>query len=137
MPEELPDETIRGVVGQPDPAARPTYTRELGGRRALVGREHRSEHGGDGDKVKADGPAASARRRQRGVAAPGGDVQHPLAGAHVDGFQQLLGDDHDRRPDHVVVAARPGRLLAALDRRQIDCHGRCGHVVVASLDIGL
>ena len=35
----------------------------------------------------------ASRRGQRGIAVAGGHVEHALAGAHVDGFGQLLADD--------------------------------------------
>ena len=43
------------------------------------------------------------------------------------GLDQELGDEQDLGPDHVVVAARPGRLLALLDG------GEVGPIAMASV----
>ena len=72
---------------------------------------------------RGDGCAA-AGRGQCGVAVAGGDVEHPLAGADVDGLAQRLAGDLQRGADDRVVTGRPRRLLLRLDRVEVDdCRG--------------
>ena len=73
------------------------------------------------DVVDADGRAAEPGRRDRGVAAAGGDVEHAPAGVQVGGVAQLLGDENDPGGDLVEIAARPGLLLALLDGAEVGC----------------
>ena len=76
------------------------------------------------DVVDADDLAAAAGGGERGVAAAGRDVEDALGRVDVERLDEQLGDDQDLGPDHVVVAARPGRLLAALDgARSGRAHG--------------
>ena len=63
-------------------------------------------------------------RRQRSVAIARGDIEHALAGPHVDGFAQALADELQRGADDAVVAGGPGGLLALLDGGKVgmrDC----------------
>ena len=72
-----------------------------------------------GHVVDADDRAAAARGGHRGVAAAGGDVEDGLGRMDVERFDEQLGHEQDLGPDHVVVAARPGRLLACLDGGEV------------------
>ncbi len=74
--------------------------------------------------VDADDGAAASRGRHRGVAAAGRDVEDAVGRVDVDRFDEELGDEQDLGPDHVVVAARPGRLLASLDGGEIGLRAR-------------
>jgi hypothetical protein len=74
-------------------------------RRDVVGRRHH---------------AAAARRGERRVAVAGGDVEDALVEAEVERFGELLADDLQGRADDGIVAARPGRLLAGLERGEVD-----------------
>ena len=94
----------------------------LGPRRALV------EQGGH---VVGRGDVGEApRRRERGVAVAGGDVEDALAAAHVDGLGQRLADDLQGGADDGVVAAGPGGLLPLLDGGEVGSRkhggGGCG-----------
>ena len=82
-----------------------------------------------GDVVDADHLAAVPCRCDRGVAAAGGDVEHAPTRMQVGGVAEVLGHEHDSRGDDGEVAARPGCLLALLDRCQVGS-GRvdAGHV---------
>ena len=77
--------------------------------------------------VDADDRAAAPRRGHRGVAAAGRDVEDGLGRMDVERFDEHLGHEQDLGPDHVVVAARPGRLLALLDGGQVGLHRDGGH----------
>jgi hypothetical protein len=72
-----------------------------------------------GDVVDADDRAAASGRGQRGVAAPGRDIEDPLGGMDVERLDEELRHDQDLGPGHVVVAARPGGLLALFDRSEV------------------
>lgn len=63
------------------------------------------------------------RAAARVAAATGGDVEDPLAGAHVDGFAQQLSDDREPRRDLCEVPRGPHLLLALRDLSQVDRHG--------------
>src|SRR5438477_988397 len=60
------------------------------------------------DVVDADGLATPPCRRDRGIAAPGGDVEHTPPGLEVRGLTQVLGLEDDPRGDDGEIAARPG-----------------------------
>jgi hypothetical protein len=57
---------------------------------------------------------------QRRVAVAGSDVEDALVAAQVDRLAEGFTDDLQRRADNGVVARAPGKLLTALDRRQVD-----------------
>jgi hypothetical protein len=87
------------------------------------------------DVVDADRDAAVARRRDRGVAAAGGDVEHAPAGMEVGRVAEVLGHEHDSGGDDGEVAARPRLLLALLDGGEVGqiggaCHERLLCVVM-------
>ena len=67
--------------------------------------------------------APTARRRQRGVAVAGSDVQHRLPGADVEGLAQVFADDLQGGADDGIVAGRPRPLLADFDGGQIGLPG--------------
>ena len=67
--------------------------------------------------------AAAARGGERRVAVAGGNVEHALVEAQVERLGELLADDLQGGADDGVVAARPGGLLAGLERGQIDVRG--------------
>ena len=71
----------------------------------------------------------AARGGERRVAVAGGDVEHALAGAHVDGFGERFADDLQRGADDGEVAAGPGGLLALLDGGEVG-RRRAGGAVV-------
>ncbi len=73
-----------------------------------------------GHVVHPDHGAAVARGGDRRVAAAGCDVEHAPAGAQVGRVAELLGHEHDARADRSVIAARPGLLLALLDRAEVE-----------------
>ena len=81
------------------------------------------------DVVEADDRAAAPRRGQGGVAAAGRDVEDALGRVDVERLDEQLRHDQDLGPDHVVVAARPGRLLALLDRREVRRRRDGGHLI--------
>src|SRR3712207_5594363 len=61
----------------------------------------------------------AARGRQRGIPAPGCNVENRLTRTDVDGLAEQFTHEKDAYPDHVVVAGRPHVLLPGLDRRKI------------------
>ena len=75
--------------------------------------------------VGRDDVAPAARGRKRDVAVAGGDIEHLLAGADVEGFAELLADDLQRGADDRIVAGGPGRMLTRLHGDEID-HGGNG-----------
>ena len=79
------------------------------------------------DVVRRRDEASSPRRRERGIAVPGGDVEDQFTGANVDGLGQRLAGGLERGTDRRVVARRPRALLARL-------HG--GHVQRGGTDGG-
>ena len=85
---------------------------------ALAGALEQRRHVVGGDHV-----APAAGGGERDVAVAGGDVEHLLPGAEVEGFAQLLADDLQGGADDGVVAGRPGALLAGLDRLKVDLVG--------------
>ena len=64
--------------------------------------------------------APAARGRERDVAVAGRDIEHLLAGADVEGLAQSFADNLQRGADNGVVAGGPGRLLAGLERDEVD-----------------
>ena len=78
-----------------------------------------------GHVVEPDDGAPASSRGEGGIPAARRDVEHTLGGVDVERLDQELRDDDDLRPDHVVVATRPGRLLALLDRAEVR-RGRSG-----------
>ncbi len=89
---------------------------EVLGRRALAAPLEQGRN-----VVDADGRAAEPGRRDRGVAAARGDVEHAPAGVQVCGVAQLLGDENDLGGHLVEIAARPRLLLALLDGAEVGC----------------
>src|SRR4029079_5442315 len=81
-----------------------------------------------GDVVDPDDLTAATGGREGRVAAAGRDIEDVLGGVDVERLDQQLGHDLDLRADHVVVAARPGRLLAALDGDEVRSGRRGGRV---------
>ena len=79
------------------------------------------------DVVDTDDRAAAPSHGHRGVAAAGRDIEHVVGRMDVDGFDEELRDEQDLGADHVVVAARPGRLLAGLDGGEIGSGRDDGH----------
>ena len=71
------------------------------------------------DVVDADDLGATTGGGQRGVAAARRHIQDTFRRMQVEGLDEQLGNDQDLGRDHVVVAARPGRLLALFDGGQI------------------
>jgi hypothetical protein len=71
------------------------------------------------DVVDADDLATAAGRGQGRIAAAGRDVEDVLGRVDVERLDEQLRHDLDLGPDHVVVAARPGRLLTALDGGEV------------------
>jgi hypothetical protein len=57
-----------------------------------------------------------ARRGQRGIAVPGGHVQHALPGAEVYGLTKVFADNLQRPANNGVIAGRLGSLLLGFDR---------------------
>ena len=80
-------------------------------------REERGNVVGRGDL------APSAGGRERCVAVAGGDVEHLLACAEVEGLAELLPDDLQGGADDRVVSGRPGRPLAVLDLAEVGDGG--------------
>ena len=78
------------------------------------------------DVVDADGLAAPPCRRDRGIAAPGGDVEHTPPGLEVRGLTQMLGLEDDPRGDDGEISARPGFLLPALHRGEVGSNAGIG-----------
>ena len=74
--------------------------------------------------VGGDHVAPAPRGGQRDVAVAGGDIEHLLSGAKIEGFAQLLADDLQRGADDGIIAGGPGALLAGLDARQIGLRRR-------------
>src|SRR6185295_4998498 len=74
-----------------------------------------------GDVVGGGYVSESVRRGQGRIAVAGRDVEHALAGAHVDCFDQRFADDLQGGADHREVAAGPCGLLLRLDDREIRC----------------
>ena len=68
-----------------------------------------------GDVVGRGHHRKAARRRKRGVAVAGGDIEHAFAGAQIDRLAELFADDLQRGADRGVVAGGPGFLLGAFD----------------------
>lgn len=105
---------------------------EAVGEGALAGAIEEGRHVVGGDDL-----AATPGCGQRDIAVAGRDIEHLLAGAHVERFAELFADDLQRGADHGVVARRPGRLLTGLQRRQVGRGGRGGGAgllaVVASM----
>jgi hypothetical protein len=56
------------------------------------------------DIVSRDDFGEATRRRKRGIAVAGGDVEDALACAEIDGFAQRLADDLKRRADNRIIA---------------------------------
>jgi hypothetical protein len=79
-----------------------------------------------GHVVGRDDVGAAAGGGQRCVAVAGGDVEHAVGRAEVDGLAQGLADDLKRHSDAAEVAGRPGGLLAGLQGIEIG-NGRVGH----------
>src|SRR5262249_18970595 len=73
-------------------------------RRNVVGRGHSGE---------------TPRRRERGVAVSGRDIEHAFARAHIRSLAQGLADDLQGCADYRVIARAPGGLLLRLDGRKI------------------
>jgi hypothetical protein len=63
--------------------------------------------------------APAACRGERDVPIAGGDVEHALTRADIQGLAEALADDLQCRPDNGVVAGRPCSLLAGFDGGQI------------------
>ena len=99
------------------------------GRHALGGGAHPSPLEERRHVIEPDDRATAPGRRERGIAAPGGDVEHAFAGVDVEGLDEQLGTQQDLGPDHVVVAAGPGGLLALLDGREIRPCRDVGHPI--------
>ena len=76
-----------------------------------------------GHVVGGDHLATAARGSERDVAVAGGDVQHPLARSDVERLAKLLADYLQCGSDEGIIARRPGRLLASLDRPEVGPDG--------------
>ena len=79
------------------------------------------------DVVDADDLAAPPCRRDRGIAAAGGDVEHAPPGLEVRGLTQVLGLEDDPRGDDGEISARPDVLLPALHRGEVGSKAREWH----------
>ena len=88
-------------------------------REPLCGRPHAADLEQRRHVVDADGRATEPGGGDGGVAAAGGDVEDAPAGVQVGGVAQLLGHEHDPGRHDGEVAARPGLLLALLDRLEV------------------
>ena len=75
---------------------------------ALAGALEQRRHVVGGDHV-----APAARGGEGDVAVAGGDVEHFLAGAEVEGFAQLFADDLQGGADDGIVAGGPGACWRA------------------------
>jgi len=69
----------------------------------------------------------TARRRQRGVAIPGGDIEHTFAGAQIDGLANAFTDDLQGGADDGIIAGGPGGLLAFFDGGNVRAGVCDGH----------
>jgi hypothetical protein len=89
----------------------------LGGKRLAGGEQF-------GRQVGRGHPGAGQRRRDRGVAATGGDIEYPVAGFDVarrDEYLAEFGQQIGRQGR--VVAARPHRAVPGFHVVQCECHG--------------
>ena len=73
------------------------------------------------DVVHPHGLAEPPGRGERGVAAPAGDVEDPLAGKHLHRLAELLADDLRPVADLGEVPRRPHLLLDLGDRAKVGC----------------
>ena len=77
--------------------------------------------GQPGSPARADGSDAGNPPDQPGsAAAAGGNVEHPLPRAKVDGFAEIFGNDLERCPDLRVVARGPGLALHLLEAGYVE-----------------
>src|SRR5262245_4953997 len=74
------------------------------------------------DIVDAGDVAPVTGGRERGVATAGGHVEHPLAGAEINGVTEQFTHQQHIVADHGVVTGRPCLLLARFDRGKIWHH---------------
>src|SRR6185436_16829219 len=79
-----------------------------------------------GDVLGRGDACEAARGRERGIAVPGGDVEHALSGMEIDGLAQKLPDDLQAHADLPEVSGAPGRLLLLLDRPVVGRDGLQG-----------
>src|SRR6266850_4391418 len=107
----------------------PVGTRELfgitlleGDRQALCCGTRLSPPQEGWDLVNPHHLTPAARRRQRRVPVPRGDVEHLLARPPIDGFTQELTHEHQGVADGCVIANGPYLLLTWLN------DGEIGHV---------
>ena len=110
-PEHLADEAIRGPVRQPDLAAWPTNSQELGGRLLLVGGEHGPEGGED------DVEAGVGEGNVLGIALGEGDLQ-PLGGGALPPALQQCRDVVDG--GDLAEAAGGGQRRVAVSSGHVE-----------------
>ena len=65
---------------------------------------------------------ATPRGGERGVVTPRGDVEHPLAGVHVEDAAEQFRDEDMPAPDAAGVVADPRRpgVRRAVERRAVE-----------------
>jgi hypothetical protein len=82
-----------------------------------------------GHVVGGDHVAPATGGRERGIAVTGGDVEHLLTGADVEGvgLAQLFADDLQGGSDDGVVARGPREVLARLERLEVGL-ARAAHI---------
>ncbi len=84
------------------------------GRGALAGALEQRRHVVGGDHVA---PATGGGEGR--VAVAGSDVEHLLSRAEIEGLAQFLADDLQGGADDGIIARRPRRLLAGLERLEV------------------
>ena len=94
-----------------EPVRPGAFPRTLKQRRDIVGRNHL---------------APAARGCQGDIAVAGGDVEHLLPGAEVEGLAQFLADDLQGGADDGIVAGGPSALLARFEGLEINRRGSGG-----------